>query len=340
VSVASHVYAVAARYRRAWLVGHPSRVRRLDRPVISVGSLSAGGSGKTPLAALIARRLLEAGDRPSILSRGYARTSPDDGVTIVSDGTRLRADLARAGDEPLMLARTLPGVRVVVSPDRYLAGRLAELHLGATLHVLDDGFQHMVLARDLDVLIVDAADVDRPKLLPSGRLREPLAAARHAHAMIVSGEGGDARATADRLGVADAFSLTRTVGAPVEESGTGPVPLVTRGPVLLVSGIARPSRFEADARAHGLDVAGTMTFRDHHGFAPADIDRIAATLRDTAAEIVLTTEKDLVRLLLHRPWPFRVAVLPLTVGVEPAHEFAAWLTDRLARVRAGERPMA
>jgi len=198
----------------------------------------------------------------------------------------------------------------------------------------------MVLARDLDVLIVDAADVDRPRLLPSGRLREPLAAARHAHAMIVSGEGGDARATADRLGVADAFSLTRTVGAPVEESGTGPVPLVKRGRVLLVSGIARPSRFEADARAHGLDVAGTMTFRDHHGFARADIDRIAATLRDTAAEIVLTTEKDLVRLLLHRPWPFRVAVLPLTVGVEPAHEFAAWLTDRLARVRAGERPIA
>lgn len=340
MSVVSHVYAVAARYRRAWLVDHPSQVRRLDRPVVSVGSLSAGGSGKTPLAAFVARRLLEAGDRPAILSRGYARTAPDDGVTIVSDGARMRADLARAGDEPLMLARALPGVPVVVSPDRYLAGRLAELHLGATVHVLDDGFQHMVLARDIDLLIVDAADVDRPRLLPTGRLREPLAAARHADAILVSGEGSDVRAIADRLGVADVFSLSRTVGPPIEETGTGPVPLAQCGRVLLVSGVARPARFEADVRAHGLDVVGTMAFRDHHAFGRADIDRMAARLREMAADIVMTTEKDLVRLLMHRPWPFRVAVLPLSVGVEPAREFVTWLAAGLARVRARERSTA
>lgn len=340
MSVVSQVYAVAARYRRAWLVDHPSRVRRLDRPVVSVGSLSAGGSGKTPLAGFVARRLLEAGERPAILSRGYARTSPDDGVTIVSDGARLRADLGRAGDEPLMLARALHGVPVIVSPDRYLAGRLAELHLDATVHVLDDGFQHMVLARDIDLVIVDADDVDRPKLLPAGRLREPLAAARHADAILVSGEGSDARAIADRLGVADAFSLTRVVGPPIEESGTGPVPLGPCGRVLLVSGIARPARFEQDVRAHGLDVAGTMVFRDHHAFVRADIDRMAATLRERAADIVVTTEKDLVRLLMHRPWPFRVAVAPLSVGVEPAGEFASWLAARLNLVRARERPTA
>ena len=340
MSVASHVYAVAARYRRAWLAGHPSRVRRLDRPVVSVGSLAAGGSGKTPLAGFVARRLLEAGHRPAILSRGYGRTAPDDGVTIVSDGTHLRADLARAGDEPLMLARALPDVPVVVSPDRYLAGRVAELHLGATVHVLDDGFQHMVLARDVDLLIVDAADVDRPKLLPAGRLREPISAARHSDAVLVSGEGGDARAIADRLGVADAFTLTRTTRAPVEETGTGPAPLKSIGRALLVSGVARPARFEADVRAQGLDVAGAMAFRDHHAFTRGDIDRIAAKQRDTAAEIVMTTEKDLVRLLIHRPWPFRVAVLPLNVAVEPASDFASWLVGRIAQVRARERPTA
>jgi tetraacyldisaccharide 4'-kinase len=334
------VYAVAARYRRAWLAGHPSRVRRLERPVVSVGSLSAGGSGKTPLAGLVARRLLEAGHHPAILSRGYGRTAPDDGVTIVSDGAHLCADLARAGDEPLMLARALPDVPVVVSPDRYLAGRVAELHLGATVHVLDDGFQHMVLARDVDLLIVDAADVGRPRLLPTGRLREPLSAARCAHAILVSGEGGEAGAIADRLGVADAFTLTRTTGAPVEETGTGPAPLKTIARVLLVSGIARPARFEADVRARGLDVAGAMAFRDHHAFTRGDIDRIAAKQRETAAEIVMTTEKDLMRLLIHRPWPFRVAVLPLNVGVEPATDFASWLTGRVAEVRARERPSA
>jgi tetraacyldisaccharide 4'-kinase len=332
------VYAVTARYRRAWLAGHPSRVRRLDRPVVSVGSLSAGGSGKTPLASLVARRLLEAGHHPAILSRGYGRTAPDDGVTIVSDGTHLCADLARAGDEPLMLARALPDVPVVVSPDRYLAGRVAELHLGATVHVLDDGFQHMVLARDVDLLIVDAADADRPRLLPTGRLREPLSAARYADAILVAGEGSEAGAIADRLGVADAFTLTRTTGAPVEETGSGPAPLKTIARTLLVSGIARPARFEADVRAQGLEVAGAMAFRDHHAFTRGDIDRIAAKQRETAAEIVMTTEKDLMRLLIHRPWPFRVAVLPLNVGVEPATDFASWLTGRIAEVRARERP--
>jgi tetraacyldisaccharide 4'-kinase len=323
---------VAVQYRRAWLADHPSRVRRLDRPVISVGSLSAGGSGKTPLAGLIARRLLEGGDRPAILSRGYARTAPDDGVTIVSDGIRLRADFPRAGDEPLMLARALPEVSVVVSSDRYLAGRLAELHLGATVHVLDDGFQHLVLARDLDLLIVDAADLDRPRLLPTGRLREPLAAARYADAIVLSGDGSDPRAIGERLGVADAFILTRTVGPAVEETGTA-LRALKDARVLLVSGIARPRRFEEDARAQGLDVAGALRFRDHHAFVSGDIDRIATELAATKADAVLTTEKDLVRLLMHRPWPFRVAVLPLSVGVEPAGEFSTWLAGRMGRAR-------
>jgi tetraacyldisaccharide 4'-kinase len=336
VSVASHIYGVVARSRRAWLLNHPSRVRRLDRPVVSVGSLSAGGSGKTPLAAFVARRLVEAGHRPAILSRGYARTSPDDGVTVVSDGTRLRVDLPRAGDEPLMLARAVPDVPVVVSPDRYLAGRIAELHLGATVHVLDDGFQHLVLARDVDLLIVDEADTTRPRLLPSGRLREPLSAARYADAILVTGDSSDLRAIADRLGVVDAFTLTRTVGIPVDESGLLPMPLPKCARVVLVSGIARPDRFAADARRQGLDVADEIAFRDHHVYRRADIDRIAATLRRVTAEIALTTEKDLTRLLMHRPWPFRVAVLPLSVGVEPSGEFASWLTARIEPARTSE----
>jgi tetraacyldisaccharide 4'-kinase len=336
VSVASHLYGVVARGRRAWLVNHPARVRRLDRPVVSIGSLSAGGSGKTPLAALVARRLAEAGHRPAILSRGYARTSPDDGVTIVSDGRRLRADLGRAGDEPLMLARALPDVPVVVSPERYLAGRVAELHLGATVHVLDDGFQHLVLARDVDLVIVDAGDVERPRLLPAGRMREPLTAARYADAILVAGETSDARAIADRLGVDTAFSLTRMVGRPVEATSTGSVPLGKAGRVVVLSGIARPTRFEDDVRAQGLEIAGTLVLPDHYPYGRADIDRLATLVRETAADVVITTEKDLVRLLIHRPWPFRVGVLPLQVSVEPRAEFDSWLTARVAEARAPE----
>jgi tetraacyldisaccharide 4'-kinase len=337
VSLATRIYGASARYRRAWLFGHPSRVRRLGRPVVSIGSLSAGGSGKTPVAALVARLLLDAGERPAILSRGYARTAPDDGVTVVSDGVRLRADLARAGDEPLMLARALPGVAVVVASDRYLAGKVAELHLGATVHVLDDGFQHLVLARDVDLLIVDPADVDRPRLLPRGRLREGLGAARYADAVLVGNGAMDTATVADRLGVHDSFLLARVGGAPIEETPEGPMSLAHGTRVVAVSGIARPERFEQEAREQGVEVSETLRFRDHHAFTGADIGRISARLRETGASVVLTTEKDLTRLLIHRPWPFRLAVLPWSVHVDPERAFASWLAARLAlaRTRAG-----
>ncbi len=279
---------------------------------------------------VVARLLAEAGERPAVLSRGYARTDPDDGVTIVSDGQRLRADLARAGDEPLLLARSLPGVAVLVCADRYLAGCLAEHHLGATVHVLDDGFQHMQLARDVNLLIVDRADVERPRLLPSGRLREPLSAARAADAVLVTGaEGDQVGEVAQRLGVADSFALHRDVEPAVEETVDGPRPLAPGARVLVVSGIALPGRFVAEAVEGGFDVAANIAFGDHHPFVAGDIERIAGRVRASGASVVLTTEKDFVRLLPLRPWPFRLAVRPMSVRVEPAERFAAWLCERV-----------
>ena len=147
LSLISSFYAAAARRRRERYARRPDLRIRLRRPVVSVGNLAVGGRGKTPLVATLARLLLEAGERPAILSRGYGRTRPEDGVVVVRDPDGIRADLARSGDEPLMLARQLPGVSILVSGDRYLAGRLAEHHFGSTVHVLDDGFQHLQLDR-------------------------------------------------------------------------------------------------------------------------------------------------------------------------------------------------
>lgn len=337
MAIASQIYAAFARARRASIQHTPGAVRRLGRPVVSIGNLVVGGSGKTPLTALVARLLAESGERPAVLSRGYARTAPDTGVTIVSDGVRLRADLARAGDEPLLLARSLPGVAVLVCEDRYLAGRLAEQHLGATVHVLDDGFQHMQLARDANLLIVDRVEVEHPRLLPGGRLREPLSAARAADALLVTGADDEQRAqVAGRLGVETAFALQRDVEPAVEETVDGPRPLEPGARVLVVSGIARPERFVAETTEGGFDVAGDMAFGDHHPFVPADIARIVERLRAADASIVLTTEKDFVRLLPLRPWPFRLAVRPMSVRVEPAEAFAAWLLERI-RERSQER---
>jgi len=187
VNPLSAMYGAAASWRRRWYAREPSRARRLARPVISVGNLRVGGSGKTPVVACLAEALLQRGEHPAILSRGYGRRHAPPGATVVSDGAQLRGDLASSGDEPLMLARRLPRVPVVVADDRYLAGTLAERQLGATVHLLDDGFQHLGVHRDVNLLLVDATDAEGLKrLLPAGRLREPISAAKRATGVIVT----------------------------------------------------------------------------------------------------------------------------------------------------------
>lgn len=354
-----HLYTTFLRARRAWYDRHPEARRRPRRPVVSVGNLRVGGSRKTPVVAAIASLLREMGERPAILSRGYARRCAYDGVVIVSDGVRIRADLDRAGDEPLMLARALPDVAVLVSPDRLLAARLAEIHLGATVHVLDDGFQHLAIARDVDVLLVSEDDLAE-RVLPRGRLREPIESARRADALVlIDGESSDAAALASRFGptrerrsagrdagpttgtdagatkwftlakVNEAARLLEPMGQIVDPAGG------TRSSrVVLVSGIARPARFMTDVARRGWDVAETMVFRDHHRFTREDVGRMAETVRRVGADLVLTTEKDLVRLLPLRPLPIPVAWLPLHVRLDPPAAFRDWLQARLSASRA------
>jgi tetraacyldisaccharide 4'-kinase len=281
--------------------------------------------------AWIARLLQDAGHRPAILTRGYARARPSDGVSVVSDGQRLLADLDRAGDEPLMLARRLPGVPVLVSTDRYLAGRLAERHFGCTIHLLDDGFQHFQLERDVDLVLLSAEDMERPVTLPAGRLREPLDVVSAASAAILSGvDDAQAAAASRSLGVDTTFRLTRALDPPRLVEPDGRVVSPEEGArVLAVAGLARPERFFADVARHGWAVAGTLAFGDHHRYVAGDLDRIAAAMRAAGAVMVLTTEKDLVRMLPLRPLPVPVAWVPLRVGVEPVAEFVAWLEKRI-----------
>jgi tetraacyldisaccharide 4'-kinase len=325
------IYARVAAWRRR-RYARPGRARQLGRPVVSVGNVASGGRGKTPIVARLARLLVEAGERPAILSRGYGRTDPVDGVTVVSDGCgHALADLARAGDEPLMLARAVPGAAVFVCPDRFWAGTLAERRFGATVHLLDDGFQHLALARDVDLAVVAAADEhDRP--MPRGRLREAFGAIRHADALIVTGETpADAAALAARWGVAHAFTAVPRPSVPraVDPWG-GAVRLPRDRPVAAVAGIARPDAFFADLERAGWPLVERIAFRDHHAFTAADIASIGARLRASGAEAVLTTEKDAVRLLPLRPLPFVAAFVPLTVTIEPEDLFARWLLERLA----------
>ena len=320
----STLYAAAVRRRRERFARTPGLRRRLRRPVISVGNLAVGGRGKTPTVACLARLLLEAGERPAILSRGYGREEAVEGVVIVSDPHGIRADLPRAGDEPLMLARQLPGASVLVCEDRYLAGRLAEHHLGATVHILDDGLQHLHLDRDVEIVILGREDVERPVTLPAGRLREPLDTMIVADAILAE-PGVEIESSSVP---AQVFVTRRVLGAPVCEAGELPP-----GPVVAVAGIAFPGTFFAALESAGHQVARRMAFRDHHRYSAGDVAGIIAAVRSAGAAGVLTTEKDDVRLRPFRPFAVPVAFVPLTMEPEPLPEFAAWLAARLREAR-------
>ena len=371
----SALYAGAAARRRRWYERRPEARRRLPRPVVSVGALAAGGSGKTPVAALVAELLRDAGERPAVLSRGYGRRVRMRGPLVVRDPGGTRADVDSAGDEPRLLAERLHGVSVVVCADRYRAGRVAETRLGATVHVLDDGFQHLQLARDVDLVLLRPEDLEQPTF-PGGRLRERPETARLADALIVDGAAADgADRVADRFGVAARFALRRSLGVPrpVTRSPAGNVTAAGAGgsgdvnghasavagaavagapatsggpgggrhggpdpgPVLAVAGIAEPQRFREALTVRGYRVAGLLAFADHHRFTPADVRRIAARAAAYGAGLVLTTEKDAVRLAPLAPFGVAVAAVPLRVTVEPADRFRAWLLERVAA--AGDR---
>lgn len=332
----ARLYGRLARARRDRFDASPETRERLSQPVISVGNLVVGGSGKTPVVARVCALLAEAGERPAVLSRGYGRRTPEPGVVVVSDGKRLLADLDRAGDEPLMLARALDGVGVFVATRRAEAGRVAEQQFGVTVHVLDDGFQHLALDRAVDLVIVSPHDLDGEAVLPAGRLREPAETVRRADALLVTGATVvEARALAARWDVEKAFVVTRKSAVPRLVEPYGAAPRVPRdAPVLALAGIARPERFFDDLAEDGWRVVDRLAFRDHHRFTAADVETIAARMKQSGAGLVLTTEKDVMRLLPWRPLPVPVAWVPLTVSIEPADDFRLWLLWRLADARA------
>jgi tetraacyldisaccharide 4'-kinase len=291
--------------------------------VVSVGNIAFGGRGKSPTVACIARLLLEMGERPAILSRGYGRKIVDDGVVVVSDGRRLLADLDRAGDEPLMLARDLPGVPVLVCEQRAIAGTLATEVLGATALVLDDGFQHRQMARDVDLVLVTAEDLEGRRV-PLGRLRESPPALARADAVIrVDGPAGPSQY---------ALSFTNDEPVPLTPESAR---LPTGSTVFALAGIAGPDRFTRAARDAGFIVAGEWAPGDHYRYTREDVARLAREAAASGAAAVLTTSKDAVRLLPLRPLPFAVYEWPLRVSIEPARQFAGWLVRRRDEARAG-----
>ena len=248
--------------------------RQLSGPVISVGNLSAGGSGKTPFVIVLGELLRARGVSFDVLSRGYGRKTR--GVLQVDPGG-LAQDF---GDEPLLIARRLQA-HVVVGEDRYQAGRLAESRFGAQMHLLDDGFQHRGLARNFDIVLVTPEDA-RDRLLPAGRLREPLRALRRADAVVLA---SGASPEAFQLSGKTVWRVRRGIIA----QGIPPRPVV-------FCGIARPRNFLLQLRAAGIDPVAEAFFRDHHAYTEKDVHELLQLKRRSEAGGFVTTEKDAVNL--------------------------------------------
>jgi tetraacyldisaccharide 4'-kinase len=269
--------------------------RRLAGPVVSVGNLGTGGSGKTPVVQRVAEILREAGEPVAVLSRGYGGRFRGE-VLVVSDGQGVLAAAAEAGDEPVMLARALPGVVVAIGPRRDRVGRAVEARFGRRVHVLDDGFQHLRLERDLDLVCLDVRDLaDQP--LPLGRLRERPAALARADLVLLTrleaASEAELGALETRLGPGRTLRVERRV---LGFSTPGGAPLGVPQRAFLLCAIARPERLERDAAAAGALVVGRSFFRDHHRFRVRELASVAEAARRTGADTIVTTAKDAVRL--------------------------------------------
>lgn len=270
----TNLFGAAVRARNALYDSGLFPARRLQRPVVSVGNLSVGGSGKTPFVLALGELLKARGIRFDILTRGYGRETR--GISVV-DPAGLPQQF---GDEPLLLARKLQEP-VVVGEDRYAAGVLAEEKFDSRLHLLDDGFQHRSLARDFDILLLTPED-SRDRLLPVGRMREPLSGSRRADAVVLTGGASP-----------EGFPLD---GKLVWRARRGILPHNVPPRPVAFCGIARPQNFLLQLRTAGIEVAAEAIFRDHYRYRERDIRELIALRAQSGAGGFVTTEKDAVNL--------------------------------------------
>lgn len=322
-------------YRRGWF-----KTRRLNRPVVSVGNLAVGGTGKTPLVAWLAERFLRRGWKPAILTRGYGRRSRS-GI-IALEPARERAPSPReVGDEPALLARALPEVPIIVGADRYSAGRLAEDRFDVDVHILDDGFQHLALARDADVVLLDVTqELSVPALLPAGRLREPYSALERAHLVILTrADLADSHALENRARKinpkARVFHASTELFGFMDLAGARRLaPEALRGKaVFAFCGIGNPRAFTADLKKWGLSLVAASAFRDHHVYTARELARLVARARSLDAAALVTTEKDAINFPASWESELPVVACLIRMGVREAEQFEEALLARLEGVR-------
>lgn len=312
------LYHAALALRELRLRSGLEPVRRLKLPVVSIGSLSVGGSGKTPLTIALTKALTQHGVHVDVLSRGYGRSNK---IPLRVDPHGTAEDF---GDEPLLIARE-SDVPVYVAAQRYEAGLLAESALNnlpaPAVHCLDDGFQHRQLHRDVNIILLDDRDL-RDRLLPAGNLREPFRAIQRAHVVAISADDTDIESWLKEIGWRGLIMrLTRRMQVPS-----------IAGPLVAFCGIARSEQFFAGLESAGLHLASRIAFADHHRYDQHDLDCILGAAQSIKATAFITTEKDRVRLgglAASFPESRPLKTAQLTIEIEDAEATVNWLLSQL-----------
>jgi tetraacyldisaccharide 4'-kinase len=322
-----------AGYKRGWF-----KTRHLSRPVVSVGNLTVGGTGKTPLVVCVTNILLRRGWKPSILTRGYGRGSREE-MIVVAPGAGRRANAQEVGDEPALLARALPEVPLIMCADRFRGGQAAEKRFQVDAHILDDGFQHLALARDVDLLALDATQpISDWRVLPAGRQREPLSALRRAQIVVLT-----------RTDSADPKSLQELVlkvhpAAKVFRSRTNllgwrdawsdaavSTEAIRAQKVAAFCGIGNPRAFFADLRRWGFSLVAEDAFPDHHVYTGEEIQQLVEDARKNGAAALLTTQKDAVKFSGDWTPPLPILVCEIETQILAAEEFERTLLTYLEK---------
>ncbi|HEX5411460.1 MAG TPA: tetraacyldisaccharide 4'-kinase [Terriglobia bacterium] len=326
-------------FERGWL-----NSRRLFRPVISVGNLTVGGSGKTPLVARVAEILLRRGYKPAILTRGYRRERGAELIALEPHSHKA-PDARAVGDEPALLARGLPQVPIIVCADRFRAGQLAEERFEVDIHILDDGFQHLSLARDVDVVAIDLTqDVLHDAVLPAGRLREPAEALSRADLIVLTRTAiGDSASTGNQVRQINAsapiFTCDTRLHSVIDaRSGQAVESEDYRGwPVCAFCAIGNPEAFFLDLRRWGFNPVAEVAFRDHHVYTQDDIRRLRTTASEKGATAFLTTEKDLMNLRAGLDFHLSLLACAVRAEISEAEEFEQALLADIERNRVGSK---
>ena len=334
---ASILYSGIIRLRNLFYQTGLFKVRKLGCRVISVGNITVGGTGKTPMVIMLANLLKEKGYRPAILSRGY-RGKKKRRVNVVSDGKYILSGPDEAGDEPVLIAKFVKNIPVITGKDRYLTGKYAIKHFGADVLILDDAFQHRSLFRDIDIVLLDnQKPFGNGFVIPRGELREPASALRRADIIVLTGTGetvisgkwSGARGEWSGTHIFEACRKPRAL-LKGEAGDTYPLEHLHGKKILAFAGIAGPDSFKKTIAFAGGEVIAFISFPDHHVYTQDDVIKIQKAALQSSAQIILTTEKDGIKLIDFPDFLRDIYLLRIEMEISPSQEkFEDMILERL-----------